>query len=559
MIRGWLRTQAFRSMCTRILLISILCFIVIMPSACRNRVPASLASNSSANSINRCVALRGNGTHVLAHVTSLARITSQWGVIDALAGGSSSTISTFLYESILNNQSVGQLTGKERAAAVSLLLKSVVGFAEETAAEPEWRSLFAIAEIVRRLNQSGVFNGADNDITRLASAISTVLASEDFRGLINPAIFEMLRPEGSTESRSYRTRVLEVRKAVTALSKFDAESPDVFFRAGIIHFPGFVSMIGRLGDFYAGRGLDFTGFLKECSPGTDQMLWHEISKKSTNSGTCGERFVSIVQQWKQLEQNRSRSRLLDRPGQNLKSIMITTIVNDPDSIKQIKEYDSLYQKGAPRQLRLDFSAVKFGYWTTDGMSESAITNWSQSSQDAKAKKAVWLGKANNWREILEKSPQEPSLGRYVQFAETEPARGSLSLGGWADLHPVQVLQSIGCKEVIYLTRRSAESSFVSKGPPFSGRPKSGLAELLGMTEADYNQLYSLNVPTSSFSMALHQADGVWCTDWNGFVASQQNELATDGWNAPLLTKNPALMGWSQASSSQRIEGCSSKF
>jgi hypothetical protein len=144
----------------------------------------------------------------------------------------------------------------------------------------------------------------------------------------------------------------------------------------------------------------------------------------------------------------------------------------------------------------------------------------------------------------------------VEFGRDEVTAGALSLGGWADLHPVQVLKHAGCKDVIYLTRRTDETEFITKGPPFSGRGRSGLAELLGMDKEDYDKIYSLDLESSSYSEALKNSTGVWCTDWNKFSCFEQNEIAIDSWKTPLVTRDPRLSSWPGADSSgAKIRGC----
>src|SRR5262245_49290039 len=81
-----------------------------------------------------CAAVRGNGENIGAHFGSLAHIIETYGVIEGMAGGSSGSITTFLYESILSNDAVNTCGKKacdasQRSARVSLALKSIYGYA----------------------------------------------------------------------------------------------------------------------------------------------------------------------------------------------------------------------------------------------------------------------------------------------------------------------------------------------------------------------------------------------------------------------------------------------
>jgi hypothetical protein len=106
--------------------------------------------------------------------------------------------------------------------------------------------------------------------------------------------------------------------------------------------------------------------------------------------------------------------------------------------------------------------------------------------------------------------------------------GRISGGGWSDLAPTLALKNLGCKRVVYVTRRGDESQFAAK-----------IAKHLGMSERAWRELYDLSNGDSAFSRSVAQADGVWCTDWNAFDGKQQRELAADGYAAPL----EAHAGW----------------
>jgi hypothetical protein len=375
---------------------------------------------------------------------------------------------------------------------------------------------------------------------------------------VNPDVLRMLQPLNGNEQGFVRN-IKEVQKAAISLVNLDAEDSDVFFRPGIVNFSKFIELIGRVADFYAGYGrrqADMASFLKDCSLGTDDNLWSELSTIKTTNGTCGERFTGMIKEWRAFRSENSKYRIDDLPGLATKSITITSVVKEPSAIKKLQDYEKLYNASKPRRMDFDFDDVRFGYWTSRGLKQDLVEAWARSSDDSKAKKSISLGSKSTWRQILEKSPQEPSLGKYTTFEGNEHLAGALSLGGWADLHPVQILKAAGCRDVIYLTRRTDETVFISKGPPFEGRKPSGLAEILGMDQAGFDGIYSLDNPRSAFSSALRAADGVWCTDWNKFSAFEQTGIAMDSWNAPLITKEAKLAALSASSlPTGNIRGC----
>jgi len=505
------------------------------------------------------VALRGNGTHIIAHITALAKIIPQWGTIDVFSGGSSATITTFFYESMVLNPAVQELNEESKAEALALMLKSLVGYAQEALSQPEWRVVLAFSDLAVKFQENGILGPNVETSTNPTEKIKAVLNAYEFKYLINPEVESMLSTNPGMNYGGLQNRIREVQKSISSLTDLDASEADVFFRPGLVNFPAFVEIIGHVADFYAGVGVEptaFKDFFKYCASGTTNQLWTELSSKSTPGATCGDRFSQMVRTWKATNNGKQSTRLSDSPGKGVESIMITSVVEDTEAINRLKKYEISYQSDGKRRLDFNFADVKFGYWSSTGVRDSLIATWSNSSRGEKSQKAIWLGHANSWREILEKSPREPSLGKYTVFGPNELLSGALSLGGWADLHPTDVLREAGCDETIYITRRTDETPFITKGPPFSDRKPFGVAELLGLNESDYNKIYNLDAPDSAFSYALRQATRVWCTDWNQFSALQQRDIAMDAWNAPIITIRDNFSRWPNADiSGQKIRGC----
>ena len=528
--------------------------------ACKKRPDGSrVASDAVATgSHDRCVALRGNGTHMIAHFTALARMTLRWGEIQGFAGGSSGTMTPFLYESILMNPAVQALGPDERPKAIALLLKSTFGYALATADSPEWQALTSAGTIASRVAGSGVQALSSADYQKAAADLQKILSSPEIRGLINPEILGMLANASQPGYKDYQTRVDEVKKAAKSLTDLDASDPDVFFRPGLLNFNHFTDMVGRVGDFYSGRGVpqeQMAEFLKICSSGTDTQLWVDIAKKSTATATCGVTFQKMVTAWRAAPPS-GGSRLDDEPGKVVPTILMTSVVTNPSAIAKMIEYEVAYHKGAERHLGVAFDDVKFGYWVSKSFGRDPVATWNSTNPDGRSKKAINLGAPKTWREVLQKSPREPSLGKYTEFADTEAFPGALSLGGWSDLSPVPVLKAAGCRKVIYLTRSRPETTFISQGLPFSGRKASGLAEILGMGEAGYNDIFNLDLRESAFSKAIAAADGIWCTDWNQFTAMQQEQIGAESFASPLITKDPELSKWPEAQTEgPAIVGC----
>src|SRR5690606_16621521 len=116
-------------------------------AAC-SAAPADEGADESEAEVSRarppklCAAVRGNGPYILVHFAGLARVVEHYGVVDGIAGGSSGSLSTFLYDSILENPAVSRCGSRrcsesERAARVSLALKSIEGYGMSVAGSDE--------------------------------------------------------------------------------------------------------------------------------------------------------------------------------------------------------------------------------------------------------------------------------------------------------------------------------------------------------------------------------------------------------------------------------------
>ena len=180
------------------------------------------ASNSEAKAtafepLQRCVALRGNGTHFVAHTAALAKITNRWGEVQAMAGGSSGTITILLYESILMNPAVNFLTGEDRNRAISLLLKSITGYAQEVMDAPEWKALIAVGTLAGRLKGESILDLPPDEFKKTAANLQQIFMSDDIRNLINPEIIDSLDSSNSQNPQDYKNKVEEVKKAAISL------------------------------------------------------------------------------------------------------------------------------------------------------------------------------------------------------------------------------------------------------------------------------------------------------------------------------------------------------
>ena len=507
-----------------------------------------------------CAALRGNGNYVITHFASLARLIESYGLMDGMAGGSSSTITMFTYESILKNPALRDCDGHacsadETAGRAALLLKSVEEYGVAVGTSDGILGEGGILEIIQNTKAQGVEGLLKIDPVKAAEKLRAILSPEEaarLRVLVNPEITAMLKV---TDPKLLAYNVNEVHESLQTFGKFSVANNRLFFRPGLVDFNGAAgSTFARAGDFYAGYGpsdrASMKHFLDACAAPSKGLLW--IDKASPEKGidhlaidgtSCSKYFSAQVTTFFSAldEAPAFASRVDEKIGATLNALAATSVVTGA-GIDAYARGLAAYRDGSfpsPAQIPFDvkFDDVRFGYWGSSASLDRVLAN-AKGYTDLKTKKATSLG-TGTWREILSHSPAEPGLARLGALPD-----GRLSAGGWPDLAPVLALKNLGCDKVVYVTRRQPESSFAT-----------GIANQLGMKDEE-RQLYDLGNLESSFSKSLSEANGVWCTDWNSFTNFQIDEMAGDSYRAPLETRDPFFAGkYSNIVASTQQAGC----
>lgn len=483
-----------------------------------------------------CAAVRGNGESILTHFASLSRIVEHYGVVDGMAGGSSGSITTFTYESILKNPAMSKCGTKKcsptaQAARIALALKSVQGYADVVGDSEEASSIKGLAATIGKLKAAYAAKGIEalgpTETAEAAKRIKEVLSVPEVRAIVNPEIFTML-----ADVAHLQFNVNEIKTTIGQLGAFSVDDNRLFFRTGVLAWPALAQLFGRVGDFYAGYGpADKAGmgkWLDACADATKDKPWSEAASVSVpGGGTCGSALDALVKDYRAKVRTGAAfaSRIDEKVGDPKSPIhkLVSTAVLERDAVTKYKAAHARYVTGefptGNVPFEPAFADVNFGYWGSDAdlaTSEAARDE----SDDLKTKKFSSLGSSASWREVLSASPAEPGLSRFVELSD-----GRFSAGGWSDLAPSLVLKNIGCENVVYVTREGDESGFATK-----------IAKQAGMGESDWKNLYDLSNPASSYAKSVAAADGVWCTNWNSFTASQMPAMVLDAFNAPLETR-----------------------
>lgn len=499
---------------------------------------ADESAETAGQGLQMCAAVRGNGESILTHFASLSHVIEHYGVIDGMAGGSSGSITTFTYESILKNEAIrtcgGQKCSRDAdAARVALAVKSVQGYADAVSDSDEVNSVKRLAATAQKIQADVAEKKIDTvtDSAEAAKLLQDVLAVPELRAMINPEIFTMLE-----DGPLLQFNVQEIMASIKTLGAFSVPDNRLFFRTSVLAWPELANLFGRVGDFYAGYGpVDGTrmsAWLDACAEPTRDKAWVDAAQvPMASGGTCGSELTGMVTEYRAKIRSGAKgakSRLDERVGAADSPLrkVISTAVLEGANIAKYKEARAKYRSGAYPTGAIPFESsfddMRFGYWGSDADLATVSENRS-GFDDLKTKKMSKLGNAT-WREILAASPAEPGLSPFVELPD-----GRFSAGGWSDLAPVLVLKNLGCKQVIYIQRAGDESKFAAM-----------IAQQTGMSEQNWKSLYDLSSADSSYSRSVASADGVWCTRWNDFEDSQMAAEVLDSYNSPLEARSTLL-------------------
>lgn len=492
-----------------------------------------------------CVALRGNGTHIPGHFGSLARIFETYGLLDATAGGSSGSISSFLLESIQMNPHV-RCDGCDAAEAgrrAALLVKSIDAYFAVLATTDEATAIQSLARVSGEVRAAGIDALLEEDPMAAVEALDALLSSDELRAFINPEVLVLLR---TSPDPIFHAR--DIVDALGSAGSFSADSPLILLRPGIISFEAVADRVGRVGSFYAAYppvdDARMRRFLEECSAEAVGRRWAEVAATDLGDTTCGELLTGMIVDFRAAVAGGSFASRADDPVGGTLPALISTSVLEGDAVTAWRTAREQYLAGEVPTLAVSFDDVRFGYW---GMEEDlALLDANLTAfDDAKTAKRRLLGEAT-WREVLSLSPAEPGLARALELPRSTVIGPQVSAGGWSDLAPTLVLRSLGCQKVVYVTRRGPESRFAR-----------GVATLLGMDASDDTALYDLGSAQSSFSTSIAEADAVWCTDWDSLPASDPAAIWSDGYNAPVETLDPYFLegGYPNTATALGQPGC----
>lgn len=505
----------------------------------------SVADRNTASSkptdVGYCLAIRGNGELEPAHWGGMAKTIEQLGLPNAMAGGSSASISMFWLNSVAQHsllQEVG-LSTEEKNLRAALLVKSFLGFFSElknTKFSQDFLNLYGQynqtqAESMTKEMQAEM-------LKKNYPAVSRVLKQGISLGLFDENSLKSLTLslKTKTDDRS-QFYVDELSESVRLFGKFDSSTDaNLFFRAGLVSFENAAVSFGRLAAFYSATSAsskvldEWAEFFKQCTVESKGVSWAGLMQKKP---LCGASFQKIFQTY-----------FNDEPKIHLEEKMIgqpiaifpSTSVLVGNAVNETEQAFEAYDKQLDHQFGKNFKIsnpedIRFGYWGDMAVLEKIDSALDKT--DEKSRRFLALGPAT-WKQVLSLSPAEPGLAPLKRF--TANNQKLISAGGWSDLHPAALLKAAGCDKIVYLTRQGGESLFaqgvanrlmslnrdVSKLT--STKPDEQLAikklneegDLSADPNGTWSKLFNMANPNSSVNFSLRKSSAVLCTNWNAF-------------------------------------------
>src|SRR5688572_4104212 len=278
-----------------------------------------------------CAAVRGNGERIPAHFAALARIVEHYGPPGAIAGGSSGSITSFLYESIASNPGTiecGSAACGEaaRAERIAFLLKSLQGTLEVLAQSPEVQALGHLKGLVAEVKAQGIEELAAEDVAAARQVLLALLESDELAPLINQELLELI-----AQSPDPEMHVRDIAGAIGSIGSFAAPGALELVRPGVIDFERFADLIGRIASFYSGVGpydpAGMESLLAACAARSRGMTWRQTAALPTDQGgTCGERFAALLTAYRAAWTPSSPNRADDPIGARLPALAITSVI-----------------------------------------------------------------------------------------------------------------------------------------------------------------------------------------------------------------------------------------
>jgi hypothetical protein len=527
-----------------------------------------------------CLAVRGNGNYIFSHFGAMSRLLEEFGPMHGIAGGSSGSLTSFLYENIYRSRPTWGCEGGSRACSneqaglrMSLSFKSLLPyiglFREYSGLQSQFtgRNKIKIGMNIKSINASI----EKQDWPNAASSIYGLISKGEFSDLINPDVVNEFGSALESENNDDQLRmlVLNFSGAIEALN-WKIDNSTVLFRKGLVRMDKLANMAGVIADFYTGiegsSAKDLGLFLDQCAAQSRGKSWAQVAGTTTQVKSaegvpldCGQLFQgAVLTHFGHIFGADSSEggvkfvtyepQSINEPiGKYLTAIVPNSFFDDPDAKRRFQEANAQFaSNGQPPALNFDNLQLKYGYYGQDKDLQKIQRGTSMRS-DLRSRKAAILGE-RTWKEVLNLSPREPGIdsaqcmiseasgnsqAKWVSVRDVADVSACIkvSTGGWPDLEPIPVLQDVGCKEVILIQRAGPATKFALAMTTFLSK------DTVQRNQVTHD-LYNLENPASSYSMSLDMASGVLCTNWDSIEPTQLECMYDHSYNSKVQVKDP---------------------
>jgi hypothetical protein len=517
-----------------------------------------------------CAAIQGNGQAIFGHFHSLARLISYFGMVKAAAGSSSGSLTMFLLESMMKNPEIldcRECTREEKQHRISLMLKSLVGFFENSQARLETDALVKYLGEFKTLQKR--WRGNDEGPVKTAGLRLEDIdrhefdrLKQDLGELYNWRFASIFLQPGL--SRTARSALFEDYKEALGKS-FVVDDQRVFLRPFPVTFSGVATVFGWIGNFYAGgpryhNRAHWKKWFQSCGDleSLKDKTWGEIAygksytpdnidgfvKGERTPTACEKGFETLIGDYHAhnnfVKPDPNDPDRIDEPvGKYLAAMPITGLFVDGGA-KKIETAKSEYWAGKVPELNVDYATeFQLGYFGSNPMLTKVERAVNKLRREEGDRLDINLSKFRalrnyTWRMVIETSPAEPTIAE-----AKEVAPGIISNGGWVGGFPATVLKLAGCERVAFIASERKGKNF---------KLVADLIRLSGGADYEEKILSTKEVPNwgnSSLMRGLNDADAVWCTKWD-FVADYLSltgvyQMSEDTFKVGLDTKDPFFL------------------
>jgi hypothetical protein len=339
---------------------------------------------------------------------------------------------------------------------------------------------------------------------------------------------------------------LDIIAGARAIGSFNGGTdPVIFVRPSPLNwentgevFDIFASFLGGLAPV-DGTKMDL--MLRQCST-LNSDTWNttqaiKIKDETGAATTCGEYYNAQLYAFINARTDDDPNVIDRHVGETIATSIHTSVVTGKsyDEWEALRQaYIAAYSHPPPFKdvFTPDFdNDVFYGYFGAKRDFDQAAKIMGEDSKkaiftDGKSDQFKYLGETS-WRTVFQTSPAEPTAS--AGFVLDHDGHAVVSLGGWCDPVPSQVLAAMGCDRII-----------LSNNPSPFGRFGLDVFRLHGGNDEQESDIYGETNPQSGFNVAIDLSDATVCADVFGENPDGYAGYAAEGLNAPLLTEDACL-------------------